>query len=240
MYGGGIYNSSASITVVGCKFSTNSATYDGGGMFNMGSSPTILASRFLGNTATSGGGGINNKFSSAPTITNCLFASNSATDGGGIDNIFSAVPKITNCTFVSNSAWYGGAISNEKSSTATVMNSILRGDTAVKQGNEVYLDTASSSASVSFSMTDGGYPSGVGILTADPLFIDSTGGDYHLGALSPAIDVGGCGTMVPLSDIVGNQRLDLPAVTNGTGNAIDLGAYEYQGTGTVITSATCN
>jgi hypothetical protein len=61
---------------------------------------------------------------------------------------------------------------------------------------------------------------GLGNQSADPLFANAAGGDFHLLAGSPAIDAGGdpSGRALP-SDADGRPRL------NGT--AVDLGAFEF-------------
>jgi len=71
--------------------------------------------------------------------------------------------------------------------------------------------------SVSYSNIENGWP-GTGNLDADPLFVDTTNGDYHLGVGSPCVDKG---TLVgaPTHDIEGTLRDAAP----------DMGAYEWTG-----------
>jgi hypothetical protein len=71
------------------------------------------------------------------------------------------------------------------------------------------------------------------------MFTDAANGDLSLRADSPAIDAGGCGDPVPLRDITGNNRIDVTGTDNGTGNGVDIGAYEYHGIGSAVSSATC-
>jgi hypothetical protein len=64
-----------------------------------------------------------------------------------------------------------------------------------------------------------------GNVSADPMFVDQTGGFYYLNAGSPAIDQG-TNTDAPTTDFTGISR---PLDGNGDNNAVtDIGAFEYQ------------
>jgi predicted Ser/Thr protein kinase len=130
--GGGMVCTSASLTVVNCTFSKNSAAGDGGGLCGAGGSPTFTGCTFEGNWSGARGGGAilggnatlvdcvfaNNRGlrgggmvcgGGSPTLTNCTFSGNSATSrGGGVLND-SASPNLTNCTFSHNSSGGAGA-----------------------------------------------------------------------------------------------------------------------------------
>jgi hypothetical protein len=73
-YGGGMYNSYSSPSMVNTLFSGNVALF-GGGMYNRSSSPSMVNTVFSGNSATTGGG-IRNNTSSTPTIDNSVFYGN--------------------------------------------------------------------------------------------------------------------------------------------------------------------
>jgi len=151
---------------------------------------------------------------SSPTITNCMFTVNSAEGGGGgMYNLFYDNANITNCTFSGNSASYGGGMFNDHSNP-TLTNCIFWTDIA-PTGAEIYNDS-DSSANVSYSDVEGGWPGG-GNIDADPLFADA---DLRLPAESPCIDVGD-NSAVPgwvVTDLDGNPRI--------IGLAVDMGAFE--------------
>ena len=226
-FGGGMENSFSSSNVNNCSFSNNSAASQGGGMYNYAASPTVTNCMFSNNTSGFRGGAIgNSNYSSLPTLTNCTFSGNSASqEGGGIYNESSS-PAFANCTFFGNGATYGSGMYNENSPSPTVTNCVLWDDTA--SGRSEFNDT---SATVTYSIVQGGYPSGTNIIDQDPLFIDASSGNLHLQSSSPAVDQGAdCSSVVPNTDKDGNPRWDIASVTNAPGMAgVDIGAYEFQG-----------
>jgi predicted outer membrane repeat protein len=196
----------------------------GGGMYNSSASPTLLNTTFSYNSAHEGGGIYND--SSSPALANDLFVKNSAIYGGGIYNANASNPVLTNVTSLYNIATYGGGIYN-LSSTPILVNAILWGDTPNEVINE------NSSALITYSDIQGGY-SGVGNIDVDPLFIDSTNGDFRLKSNSPAIDAGdnaAPGLEGIAIDLDGKGRfVDVPWVVdsgNGIPPIVDMGAYEY-------------
>jgi len=137
VYGGGIYNHSASPAVRDCTFSDNSAD-NGGGMFNWGSSSAVTDCTFLDNSAGGHGGGMRNEESS-PAVTNCTFLGNYADAwGGGMSN-YSSSTTVTNCTFSDNSCRYeGGGMYNQNHSSPIVRNCIFTGNSADSRGGGMY------------------------------------------------------------------------------------------------------
>jgi len=152
------------------------------------------------------------------------------------------VPKHATVTFSRNTAGSqgelidGGILNTE--SSPIVLNSILWHNSGPAGGIEIFNDDASSMPTVSHSIIAGGY-AGTGNLNVDPMLNT----DLTLRAGSPAIDSGACGASVATTDILGNPRWDIASVPNAAGsNAVDMGAYEYQGTaGTdgIITNVAC-
>jgi len=70
---------------------------------------------------------------------------------------------------------------------------------------------------------------GVGNITLDPLFVDRANGNLRLQTDSPCINSGNNTFVVGSTDLDGNPR-----IVSGT---VDIGAYEFQGPGSVISYA---
>ncbi len=237
--GGGIYCDSSSPTITNCTISSNTATNgDGGGIYCDSSSPTITNCTISGNTATNDGSGAILKGSGGgiyleggiSKITNCVISGNTAgssVDGGG--GIYSNGTGliITNCTISGNVATngkgsgifcFGYAFPNPAYSK--VVNSILWGDMAAGNPNEVHQDGY---ITITFSDINPAYITG-GIpqplsnnINEDPLFVGS--GDYHLTPGSPCIDAG-TDAGAPATDIDGDAR------PQSVGGGYDMGADE--------------
>jgi hypothetical protein len=122
--GAGMYNESASPTVVNGTFTQNVSNNPGGGMYNYGSSPNLSNCTFEMNRAYYGGG-IHNQFSS-PTVNNCKFTGNASNAGGGMYN-YSGSPTVTNCKFTGNAANSGGGMYNFDTKT-TLANCAFSGN----------------------------------------------------------------------------------------------------------------
>jgi hypothetical protein len=251
-------NNNSSPIVSNCSFTGNRAD-TGGGMYNTtSSSPTVSNCTFTGNFGSTGGGMSNVDLSSLK-VYNCSFTGNQANFGSGIYTNNSSA-TVYNCTFTDNVAFEdGAAVFNDfvqypqGPSTTTLMNCILWGDRELGVGtkvNEIGKRDSSCSATVSYSIVQGGYPSGTNIIDSDPLFVDASNGNLHLTAGSAAIDAGSsCLRAQPstgwftgaLTDLEGKSRWDIASVPNAL-HGFDLGAFEYQGiagTDTLIRSFSC-
>ena len=272
--GGGLHCSTGSghvcsPTLRAVTFFGNHATTQGGALYNDGkgtASPTIRRTIFRGNAAGSGGGAIANDASNggaaSPVVANAVFTANaSLADGGALWNVASnagetASPTVTVSSFTGNTAEQdGGALyvsGGNGTASPTISNVILWSDTAAGSGDEVAITGSGASADVSFSIVQGGCPSGAtcgdNLLTADPQFASAKGGDGILGTAddrlqlqgpgsaggaSPAIDAGDNTTVSATEDLGGTPRKqDVPEVSdtgNGTSPIVDMGAFESDG-----------
>jgi hypothetical protein len=124
---------------------------------------------------------------------------------------------------LANCAIYGGlyglravvATEGYTGATANVKNLIVWGSTAPS----VFKDGAST-VNATFCDFEDPY-AGTGNISADPLFVDPAGGDFHLRAFSPCIDAGSSEWPSPPADIDGEDRFDDPDVPNTGGGPID-------------------
>ncbi len=171
--------------------------YDAGGgvLCAYGSSPDFRAC-FITKNASYNGGGVDCIGNSSPRFVNCIIADNyTDTDGGGLRVNVDSNVTIYYCTITRNEAGTrdpelergcGGALRVNKSSVK-IVNSILWGNTAEVEGDEIY--QASGYINISYSDIGGGWP-GTGNMDGDPEFINPDEGDYHLKAGSKCIDQG--------------------------------------------------
>jgi hypothetical protein len=85
------------------------------------------------------------------------------------------------------------------------------------------LESPPSSIDITHSDIQGGF-GGEGNIDADPLFVDSDNGDYHLTADSPCIDAGTDEHLVDEENIVPEDDIDGDARPHGEG--VDIGSDE--------------
>jgi hypothetical protein len=152
------------------------------------------------NTAAEKGGGLYSGGSMS-----CLFVGNEAgTYGGGACDA-----AVTNGTLIGNTSMnHGGGISG-----GTNINCIAWSNTASDAGNDIY------GAVVSNTCASDGLTNGVdGCTTDNPLFIDFSGSNYTLQAVSPCVNGGN--DKLAGTDLAGNPRT--------VGSSVDMGAYEFQ------------
>lgn len=237
--GAGMHNYGSSPTISNCTFTGNYTSMAGAGMYNVNNSnPKVTNCVFSRNTSDYVGGGIYNA-NSSPIITNCIFQDNSAASyhGGGMVNEDNSHPIVTNCTFSGNSCgYYGGAIANFTYSGLTLTNGILWANSAAVSGNEIYIDSLSTSliaySNIAGCLNGTSWNTSIGTDVGGNMDENPNFDSYlQLQAGSPSIDAAD-GDAAPTTDLLGNLRYDDPAMTNiggGSPGYVDMGAYEFQG-----------
>jgi hypothetical protein len=248
---GGIYNGGGGVvTIDKCTVSGNAATTDGGGLMTQGTANiTLTNSTLSGNSAGNNGGGVENANSGGTaslTMSNCTLSNNGAGNGGGgIDNFGSGTGaanlKMSNCTFRGNSANAGGGIFKNTAmkghATVALDNTLFF--TAGASGGNIFTNVNGSDngtiTSFGYNMSDdnaGGFFNPPGIssdrINTDPMLgpLQDNGGPTLTHALLPgslAIDKGN-------SSLTTDQR----GALRPSGNASDIGAFEFQGTPPVV------
>jgi hypothetical protein len=221
-------------TLYNCVLTGNSASAEGGGAFEV----TLKDCMLSGNSADMGAG------ASSSTLNNCSLSSNIAIRLGG--GAFGAT--LNNCTLTGNQAagtnsWEGGGGAYDGS----LYNCTLTGNSAALGGGEnnstldnciVYFNIAPKAANcydysgwgvMNHCCTTPMPTNGVGNITNAPLFVDYAGGNLHLQSNSPCINAGFNAYAPGPTDLDG-----LPRIVSGT---VDIGAYEFQGPGSVISYA---
>jgi hypothetical protein len=163
----------------------NSANSTGGGIAcYLSSDPDIRGNVILGNYIISNGsgGGIYIEHS-GPHISNNVIAENHAIRvGGGIcAGLWSdSNPIIINNTIIGNvsDSVGGGLFLHSDHDTLKVTNTIIWANIASFEGNQLYLDECQ--PLISFcDIQDSLWP-GVGNISVEPMFRDTTNGNYHL------------------------------------------------------------
>jgi hypothetical protein len=225
-YGGG---ACSSCSLYNCTLTGNSAYMNGGGAFEC----TLNNCTLTGNSAEWGGGACGS------TLNNCTLAGNySAGDGGGATG-----GTLNNCVLTGNWARSGGGARE-----GTLYNCTLSGNSATIYGGGangstlnncvVYFNTASNGANYYVAQYFGVLndccttplpTNGVGNITNEPVFADYASGNLHLQSNSPCINAGNNAYVTTTTDL--DSR---PRIVRGT---VDIGAYEFQGSGSVISYA---
>ena len=213
--GDGLANDDGNPTVQNNTFTGN----HGFGMWNVTGSPTIQFNFFTGNA----GGGFGTS-SGSPIIQNNIFTGNgnSSGKGGGVYS-WTGNPIIQNNTFMGNLADVGGGI-YILGNAPVIRNNIVVSNTA-HTGGGIYIEDDLMSPLVDYNdvrgNTGGDYfgidPSAHDI-SADPLLVDPTNGDFHISSGSLCIDAG---------DPVNYPPTDFEGDVRPNGPAPDIGADEY-------------
>ena len=240
-YGGAVYVKGGTPEFINCSFLNNQSARYGGGASNIACQAIYSHCIFKGNQTaslqTDFGGAVSFDQPVAvdqlegSVLDNCLFTGNTSGSGGAAIKCSQAGLSILNCTITGNPAGNeigGGAIvyANTNGTKLSIANSIIwnnpstHGDPSLSllEIRDVSISDPSATPAVTQSIIKYGQFNSYDV---DPVFVDATGGDFHLAAGSPGID-GGDNSLLDAAldgtDLSGNHR-----VINGT---VDLGAYE--------------
>ncbi|HHW88731.1 MAG TPA: hypothetical protein GX400_21285 [Chloroflexi bacterium] len=227
--GGAIFADAGSdLTLRGLVLIGNRAVDVGGGALHSRNSSPSLTNVFLGRNTAPFGGALYND-GSAPTVVNAVFSGNQATNvGGAILNQNASNLRLVNATLYANGALIRGGGLYNLGSQPTLINVILWGNTAPLQAQ--VSDDLTATTTITTSLVQGGWP-GVGIIDADPRFVDADGvdnisgtadDDLRLQSTSPALNIG-ANAALP-----GGVTTDLAGQPRIVQGAVDLGAYEFQ------------
>jgi len=227
-WGGGASES----TLNNCMLTGNVARQDGGGALWS----TLNNCMLTNNSAWDSGAG-----ASRSTLNNCLVVGNSALEsGGGAHASF-----VNNCKVISNTSRFGGGVAG-----STLNNCTVTGNAALLDGGGggayrgtlnnciVYHNTANSGganhddSTLNYSCTTPAPGSGVGNITSEPAFVDLAGGNLRLQSNSPCINAGHNAYLTGNTDLDGHPRI--------AGGAVDIGAFEWQGTTRYVSAASTN
>lgn len=240
--GGGISIVRGNPIVTSNVLTGNVATYYGGSIYAF--TPSGSSLRISGNIITSNraerGVGISVSGLGGPIVSNNLITGNTgvsaglATYGGGVE-LYLTNATLANNTLASNRADVGGGASviTGRGETPVVVNNVVYNNRANVEGGGFFLEVSAAQVlnnifHLNAPETCGADPlllcSSNANLTADPLLVNPTGGDYRLRTGSPAIDTG-TATGAPADDLRG-QRRPLDGNANGT-VGYDRGAYEF-------------
>ncbi len=212
------------LTVNGGNIAGNNAARDGGGIFGTNDGKVVSNSvNFQGNSANRFGGGISTAGIGGASIkleiSGGIFRGNSAFSGGAVDTSGDGTVAIKNAKFNSNKTTFGdgGALYLRTKTTATIMNSLFKGNSAYDNCGAIALGgggtfTVSGISVLNNSSAKSG--AGLGVFNCPHVNISKS---LFKGNFTP-INGGGIGVFsstmsIQTSIITGN-------VANGTGGGI--------------------
>ncbi|MHC1763363.1 MAG: choice-of-anchor Q domain-containing protein [Verrucomicrobiia bacterium] len=235
-FGGGVWCPSSNALVSNCVLVRNSAEYGGGGAFRGTLNKCTLSSNSVTSSGVLGGGGggastsalnkcmLSGNFAysgggaSECTLNDCVLSGNHADRGGG-----AAGSMLNNCTLTGNSADYGGGVCYAPLGPGCALNN------CIVCFNTARVEPNYASSTLNYCCTTPMPSIGVGNITNAPQFVDLATGNLRLQSNSPCINTGNNAYVTTTTDLDGNPRI--------VGATVDIGVYEFQGAGSLISYA---
>lgn len=217
-YGGGVYCSGASPSILNCVIADCEADVRGGGIYGVNAQPVVNGCVISGNTAQYGGGVA--YWSQGGDFWNDLFTGNSADYG---DAVYLSGPDIhvRSCTFDTNYGRnYDSALYGASGAGFTITNSIV-------WNNDGY--PMIRNAVVSYSCILGDGFSGTGNIDANPQFASGPAGGWYLATTSPCVGTGSAAataiTFTTGDGTVAMSRLTTRADETNDSGTVDMGYH---------------
>ncbi|WP_157262155.1 choice-of-anchor Q domain-containing protein [Pedobacter sp. PACM 27299] len=224
--GGALYSAAGVLELTDVNFIRNTATGAGGALYSSSVNAVLDRVSFIANESVQHGGAF--YLAGATKLDNVIFSRNKVTSTGAFYGgaIYAAAnASLINVTFSGNSiarASAGGGALYRTSGAVTIYNSIFWGNT---YGANLP-DQIAGVVTIDQSIVQGSYSGGTNIVIGDPLFVNPAADNLRLKGGSPAIDMGNNAKISTVKDLDGNPRL--------INETVDMGAYENQGTASLI------
>ncbi|HLH55573.1 MAG TPA: choice-of-anchor Q domain-containing protein [Verrucomicrobiae bacterium] len=225
-------------TLYNCTLSGNSGDGGGGATGSTLYNCTLIGNSAFGRVASGGGAesctlynctlrdnssGWSGGGAADSTLNNCILTGNSSEFGPGGG---AAHCTLNNCTLTGNSATNGFGGGGGGTYWCWLNNCISYYN--ISPGGANY-ETNYSYSTLNYCCTTPLPTSGFGNITNAPLFVDYAGGNLRLQSLSPCINSGNNAFVSGATDLDGNPRI--------VGDTVDMGAYEFQESASVISYA---
>ncbi len=184
-FGAGLWSYLSDLELGNSNFEANAASNKGGAVHINYSTINVSNCVFRGNTADNSGGALNIYSSSEVSLNNCLFTGNSSDEGSGF-YVFSSQVFSVNCTYVRNSTVENAVLRFNASPNSAIIRTIIAFS---DMGEAIYVEGGVNTIECTdiFGNSGGdwvgsiaGYNGVDGNLSVDPMFCDTSLGDYHL------------------------------------------------------------
>jgi hypothetical protein len=232
--GGGIAVWSDATPLIHINLIADNQAHEGGGLHCDEAAPNLMRNEFRNNTAEFTGGGIHGYYAGFEVINNFIHG-NKGKYGGGIYLYYCKTtwaPQnpifLHNTIFANTASDMGGGLYCQ-ASEPDICNTIFWDDDA-PLGQEIYVTHTQTYMEIEYCDVEN-YPAtvwvesgtiiwGAGMIDANPQFVNSAGGDFHIQFNSPCKDAGtNSATGMPGFDFEGDDR-------RAFGTA-DIGADEF-------------